>query len=681
MYRNLNKLFFAILSSFFLWGCHFANQENSGKTHFLDLSGEDTSVSPGQNFFLFANGNWLKHTQIPPSQTGWGSFYIVRDNALKEMRIILDSCAHLTHPQPGSIGQKVGDLYASAMDSATIEKLGDTPLISDLMVIQSIKDPAGIIAEVCREYNMGGGSVFSFYGAPDDRNSNMEVAHFDQGGLGLPNRDYYFKVDSNSVKIRNAYLKYIATIFILTGDDSSSSKKEALAVLNLETALAQVSKNPVQLRDPIANYHKMTLTQLDHITPNLNWANLVSLLKVKQDTVLVGQPGFYQGLSTLLHKIPVQDWKSYLKFHEVDGYTPYLSTPFVQANFEFYGRLLNGQKQMQPRWKRMCSMVDGELGDALGQLYVQRFFPPQAKKRMLQLVNNLQQTFENRLEHLDWMSDSTRQKAVAKLKAYTKKIGYPDKWKDYSSVKISRDKLIPNLQQCDLFEHNRMLHKIGRPVDRSEWGMTPPTVNAYYNPLFNEIVFPAGILQPPFFFKDADDAVNYGAIGAVIGHEMTHGLDDQGRFYDAQGNLKNWWTPQDSARFKQKANLVIQQYDQSVILDSIHVNGELTLGENIADIGGLAIAYNAFKNTPEGKSDTTIDGLTPDQRFFLSFAQIWRIKNTVARMLFRIANDPHSPEMYRVDNPVSNLVPFYNAFNVKPGDHMYRPDSLRVHIW
>jgi putative endopeptidase len=670
------------LTAIMLIGCKSSTTDNTTSNgKFLDLSGIDTTVTPGQNFFSYANGNWVNHTEIPASKTGWGSFYIVRDHSLYNMRTLLDSCANLKDEKKGSLSQLIGDLYTSGMDSETIEKAGISPLNPDLTRIGNIKDANGVLNEVAYEYAHGGNTLISFYGSPDDKNSGWQVAHFDQGGIGLPNRDYYFKTDSNSENIRQAYVKYIAQLFVLAGSDSIAATAKAKGIMELETRLAKASKSPVDLRDPQANYHKLTLVNLDKITPGIQWKDFTSKLTIHVDTVLVGQPDFYHAVALELKATPVNTWKDYLQFHLISDYASFLSTPFVNAHFDFYSKLLNGQKVQEIRWKRMAGLVDGGLGDALGQLYVERFFPPAARQRMIDLVNNLQATYKERISGLDWMSDSTKHKAIDKLQAFTKKIGYPNKWKDYSSIDINSHSLVTNLENIGLWNYRYEINKIGKPVDKSEWGMTPPTVNAYYNPLFNEIVFPAGILQPPFFFKDADDAVNYGAIGAVIGHEMTHGFDDQGSQYDKDGNLKNWWTPEDRKKFEQKANLVIAQYDSSVVLDSIHVNGRLTEGENIADIGGLAIAYAAFKNTPEGKSTDLIDGLTPDQRFFMSFAQIWRIKNTDKRMLLRINNDPHSPEMYRVDNPVSNMTAFYSAFNVKPGDHEYRPDSTRVNIW
>lgn len=661
-----------------MMSCH-TNSQNA-QSDPLDLSGRDTTKSPAQNFFEYANGTWLKNTKIPPSKTGWGSFYVVRDNALHQMKFILDSCSRLQAPKEGNIEQQIGDLYAAIMDSAAIETAGITPLQHVLTRISKIDSPDGVLKEVTTEYKEGNGSLFGSYVGPDDKNSNVERAQFYQGGLGLPNRNYYFKEDSTSKEIREKYHQYIAHILSLSGyeGDTTEAAKE---IMNLETQLAQASKTPVQLRDPEANYHLLTLKEMDKKTPNINWEKLTENFGVDVDTLQVGQPEFFSTLSGLLHSVPLKTWKNYLTFHYVNGFAPWLSSPFATANFDFYKKLLNGQQAPEERWKRASSLVNRSLGDALGQLYVQKYFPPSAKKYMENLVNNLQQTYKQHIEQCDWMSDSTKEKAVDKLEAFTKKIGYPDKWKDYSSIRISRDSLVGNLMRIGKWHYEYNINKLHKPVDKTEWYMTPPTVNAYYNPSFNEIVFPAGILQPPFYFQNGDDAVNYGGIAAVIGHEMTHGFDDQGSQFDKKGNLNNWWSKTDRKKFDSIASRVVKLYDSYVVLDTVHVNGQLTEGENMADIGGVAIAYAAFKNTEEGKSDSLRDGLTPDQRFFLSYAQIWRIKNRPKRLLWRINNDPHSPEMYRVNGPLSNMKAFYDAFKVKPGDKMYRPDSLRIKIW
>ena len=647
---------------------------------FIDPTAVDSSVRPQDDFFTYANGNWIKHTEIPASQSAWGALYTLNDQSLANMHSILDSLAKVSGLQKGSIAQQVADLYASLMDSAGIASRKLDPLKEQLAAIGAVRDVPGVLAEVAREYKEGGGSLFAFSVGADDKNSRMNVAHFDQGGLGLPNRDYYFNQDTSVQKVREAYKVYVTKVFTLIGEDSVTAVRHAGQLMDAEVAMAKVSKAPVDLRDPIANYNKEVVSKLPGLTGGLPWKDLLGELGVAQDTVLVGQPGYYKGLYEALNHLPIDDWKSYLTFHLVDGYAAVLGQDVQDAQFA-YTHLLSGRREQQARWKRACSLVDGSLGDALGQLYVQKYFPPEAKQRMHELVDNLQATYAEHIQSLDWMSDSTKQKALTKLHAITKKIGYPDKWKDYSSVTIERGDAVANIRQCGQYDYKRNLKKIGQPVDRSEWYMTPPTVDAYYNPTSNDINFPAGILQPPFFYQNGDDAVNYGAIGLVIGHEMTHGFDDQGRQYDADGNLKDWWSKEDAARFKQKADLIVSEYDGFIAVDTFHINGSLTLGENIADVGGLSIAYGAFKKTAQGKDTTRIDGLTPDQRFFRSFAQVWRVKSRPEVLRTQVLTDPHSTPQFRVNGPVSDLNVFYNTYNVQPGDKMYRPDSLRAHIW
>lgn len=677
----MKNLFSALMATTLVVGLLVGCSNQPKNMHPLDLSGVDSSANPANNFFEYANGTWIKNTEIPASQSGWGSFYVVRDNALHNMKTILDSAAALKNPQKGSVEQQIGDLYKSGMDSATIEEKGIQPLQDNLEHIASIKGSKDVINEVVREYKNGDGTLFRFHVNPDDKNSMVERAHFNQGGLGLPNRDYYFKDDDKSQKIRDAYHDYVAKILQLSGTEESAAASDADAVIDLETQLAKASKAPVELRDPEANYHLLSVDEFNEMTPNINWTKVVSDMQLGVDTVQVGQPDFYKQVSDLIDSTPVSVWKDYLRFHMVSGYAQWLSAPFADAHFDFYNRLLSGQKEPQERWKRVSNLVNHTLGDALGQLYVERYFPPSAKEYMVGMVDNLQQTYRDRIQKLDWMSDSTKTKALEKLNAFVKKIGYPDKWEDYSSIDIDSTSLVKNLEHYGQWQYQDMIDKLGKPVDRTEWGMTAPTVNAYYNPSFNEIVFPAGILQPPFYYQGADDAVNYGAIGAVIGHEMTHGFDDQGSQYDKVGNLHNWWTKKDRERFEKRTQQVVEQYNKYTVLDSLHVNGKLTLGENIADIGGLAIAHAAFEKTEEAKSGKKINGMTPEQRFFMAFAQVWRIKNTPERLRYRLNNDPHSPEKYRVIGPTSNMESFYNAWGVEPGDGMYRPDSIRVHIW
>jgi len=676
MIRRTYAFFWMICFTMFLFSC--GQKKSASETKLLDQSGIDSSVRPQDDFFHYVNGGWIKKTDIPASEATWGAGAILYQNTTQNLKNLIDSCAKLNAAK-GTNEQKVGDFYTSAMDSAGIEKKGFSPLQADMQRIASLQSPKDILHEVAFEYNIGVGALINFYANQDDKNSEQVVAHFDQGGLGLPNKDYYTKKDSATINIRNAYLDYIAKIFTLSGDNTTA-KQSAASVMKIENALAMASKTPVELRDPEANYHKASIADLEKQAPNLGWRELLDQLDVKQDTVLVGQPGFYTALSGLLQSVSVPDWKNYLRFHFIDNYAPYLDSRFVNANFEM-SKLLTGQKELQPRWKRMTALTDAQLGDALGQLYVKKYFPPEAKQRILDLVNNLQATYKERIEKLSWMSDSTKQKALLKLNAIAKKIGYPDKWKDYSSVEITKDDLIQNLKNTGHFTYQYNVNKIGKPVDRSEWFMTPPTIDAYYNPYANDINFPAGILQPPFFYANGDDALNYGAIGVVIGHEITHGFDDQGRQYDARGNLRSWWLPADSANFRKKADIVVDQYNHSIVIDTFHINGELTQGENIADIGGVAIAYEAFKKTEEGRSTEKIDGLTPDQRFFIAYAEIWRSKWRPEFERRIVMTNPHSTPKYRVNNPISDNAAFYEAFNVKPGDKMYRADSLRAQIW
>lgn len=647
----------------------------------LDLSARDTTVNPADDYFSYANGTWMKNTEIPASKTGWGSFYIVRDQALENMHTILDSCASLTDAKKGSPAQQIGDLYTSFMDTAAIENAGLTPLQPVLDRISNITTADGIVDEVMEEYREGDGAIFAMYVSPDDKNSDVQRLQFGQGGLGLPNRDYYLNQDPKSKEIRQKYQDYIAEIFTLSGVSAADAKAKAAKILQLETKMAKASKSRVELRDPEANYHLLTVSAFAKKAPQLELPAHLKELGMDVDTVIVGQPEFFSSISDLIETQPVSLWKDYLTFHYISKYSSYLSSPYVDAKFDFYGKELNGQKEQEERWKRGSSLVDGTLGDALGEIYVQKYFPPEAKEYMIGLVDNLQEAYAERIKNIDWMSDSTKSKALDKLHAFRKKIGYPDKWKDYSSIDITPDNLVQNLWNIGKwqFEYNR--DKLGKPVDKTMWHMTPQTVNAYYNPSFNEIVFPAGILQPPFYYQNGDDAVNYGAIGAAIGHEMTHGFDDQGSQFDLNGNLENWWTDADRSNFKNLTDRIVTQYSAYNVLDTVPINGELTQGENIADNGGLAIAYQAFQKTDEAKSGEKINGLTPDQRFFLAFAQVWRMKNTDARMRMRISNDPHSPEMYRVNGTLSNMEPFYKAYNIQPDNKLYRPDSLRSTVW
>jgi putative endopeptidase len=661
--------------------CTGCKEKQNTPSAFIDINAIDTSVKPGDNFFLYANGNWLKKTTIPASEVGAGAFLDLYNRTKNNIHTILLDAEKNTAPA-GSIQQKVGDFFASGMDSATIEKLGYTPIQPALNDISTLKNAADIIHYAAHAHTRGSGMLFDFGVYPDDKNSMATIAVFSQGGLGLPDRDYYFKTDAATQAVVQAYKNYLQKLLILTGTDSLTATQQVEQVYALEKQMAESHKTNVALRDPQSNYHKMAVAQLSKAMPNLQWPMLIKTLNIQADSINVQQPEFYTKLNQLITSQPLATWQLYLRLHTLNGVARYLSSPFVQASFNYYGKALNGQTQMKPRWENVYRTIDGQIGEALGQLYVEKYFTKEAKQRMDELVNNLQTAFANRMNRLDWMSDSTKQKAKDKLQAFIKKIGYPDKWRDYSKVNVQRNQYFNNIMSAEANNYQYMINKLGKPVDRTEWEMTPPTINAYYNPLYNEIVFPAGILQFPFFDPQADDAINYGGIGMVIGHEMTHGFDDQGAQYDKDGNLKNWWSASDYDLFRKKSQQVIQLYNGFTILDTVHVNGALTTGENMADIGGIAIAYDAFKMTKEGQDSTQkIDGFTPDQRFFLSLAQIWRSKEKDAYALRLINTDPHSPAMYRVNGPLMNFTPFYKAFNVVPGEKMYLPENERIKIW
>ena len=657
-----------------------ADKTGSGeRTVFFDKTGMDSSVKPGDNFFEYANGKWIKSAIIPDDQSGWGSFNTLYEDNIHNLKSLLED-ASKSGGAKGSIEQKLGDYYASGMDTVAIEKVGAEPLKPMLAKIDAVKDYKGLMELIADAYTKGDGDLLGVYVGADEKNSAQNIPIFYQTGLSLPEKEYYTRKDSATVAARNGLVSYATKLFSLTGTDSATAAKNANTILALETEMAVSHRTPVELRDPQKNYNKMSIADLEKQAPNIGWQNLFAKFAKKVDSVNVSQPGYYMALSKMLAATPIDTWKTKVKFDYIGSNASLLSKAFNDADYEF-GRIFSGQKKDRDRWKKMVSRVDNGLGELLGQLYVKKYFTETAKKRMDELVNNLQKAFEARIKKLDWMSDSTKQRAVTKLNAFLKKIGYPSKWKNYDDVVIENGNYFANAKSAQMHGVREMVDKIGKPVDRTEWGMSPPTVNAYYNPTNNEIVFPAGILQFPFFDANADDAVNYGGIGMVIGHEMTHGFDDQGSQYDEIGNMKNWWGTADATKFKAKTGAVVQQYNGFTVLDSMHVKGELTLGENLADIGGLAIAYDAFKLTKQGQDTTKIDGLTPDQRFFLGFAQVWRLKSRDETVRVRINTDPHSPEMYRVNGPVSNFDPFYSAFGVKEGDKMYVKPENRAHIW
>jgi putative endopeptidase len=643
------------------------------------ITGIDTALKPGDNFFMYVNKTWYDSAAIPASQSGVGSYSFLNYPQRIRLQGILDSVATADN-LAGSLEQKIGDFYAAGMDTVAIDKRGYEPIKPILAKIDAISDLPSLLRLVAEEQKAGNASLIGFYVGPDDKQSSVNIVQLGQAGLGLPDRDYYFKSDPSTAGIQQAYRTALSSYFQLAGTDAATAEKNAARVYEIEKQLAGAHRTNIELRDVKANYNKLAVADLAKKQPNLSWPALLADYGATVDSVNMGQPAYYDKLNGMLSTVPINDWKLYLKASLLFNYSDLLSKPFNDVNFN-YTKVLTGQAVMKPRAEEMTRAVDRSLGHALAQLYVKKYFPDEAKKRMRVLVDNLKKAFEARITRLDWMSDSTKAKAREKLQAFTEKIGYPDKWRDYSNVEVKRDTYFENRLSANKNDYAYMLAKLGKQVDRTEWQTTPPTVTAYNNPPLNEIVFPAGILQPPYFDMNADDALNYGGIGMVIGHEITHSFDDQGAQYDKLGNVTDWWTKADYEKFKARTQQVLEQYNLFTVLDSIHVKGALTLGENTADLAGIAIAYDAFKMTEQGKDVTKLDGFTPDQRFFISIARIWRVKTTDAFMRMYVNTNAHSPAMWRVNGPLMNFTPFYKAFNVQPGDKMYKPESERISVW
>jgi len=671
--------------AFALGACNQSQKKetkNKKMTEAINPANMDTSVKPGNNFYEYVNGGWIKSHPIPPEYSQYGAFTVLYENNQKELKALVSEISKKKNVKQGSIEQKIRDFYNSGMDTNRIEKQGYAPILPELKKIDAITNLKMVQQELAHMHTIGVHPLFYFYAGADEKNSSMEIANLYQGGLGLPDVSYYTKEDAASQKLRKEYADHIAKMFELAGDNSKMANKKAQEVLHLETKLAKTSFTRLEQRSPEKNYNKMSMAQLQKIAHNINWKTYFTNIGLKNPgEINVGQPRFFTGMSKIIQETPVSTWKAYLEWNLLDDAAPYLSKNFVQENFNFYGKTMSGQKKMQPRWKRVMGATSGSLGEALGELYVAKYFPPEAKARMLKLVDNLKLSFAERILKLDWMSDTTKKKAIEKLKAITVKVGYPDKWRDYSKLNVVPDNYFQNLMNASKFAFDFNLNKVGKPVDKSEWGMTPQTVNAYYNPSNNEIVFPAGILQPPFFNKDADDAVNYGAIGVVIGHEMTHGFDDQGRNYDKEGNLNNWWTETDAKAFEKTLDNIKNNYSNYVELDSLHVDGELTLGENIADLGGLNISWDAFMTTEQAKKNDTIDGFTAKQRFYLSYSKVWRQNILPEELMKRLKEDVHSPGDARVNIALFNLNEFYNHFNIKENDPLFLAPDKRAIIW
>jgi len=660
-----------------------SSPEAKGENHGFNVSNMDTSVAACTNFFQYANGGWIARNEIPAAYPRWGNFNELAERNRENLHQILEEAAKSTKAANGSNEQKLGYYYASCMDEEAIAAAGTKPLAGEFERIEKIKSQNDLTSEVAHLHQIGVPVLFRFGSGQDFKNSSSVIAQLGQGGLSLPDRDYYTNTDDKSKTIRDQFVAHVKNMLELAGENGSAAEADARTVMEIETRLAQASMTRVQRRNPDAVYHKMSLSDAQKLSSNFMLGDyLKGLGERKMSKKNVAQPDFIKSLDTILSTVPIGNWQTYLRWHLLNAKAPALPKKFVEEDFDFNEHLLTGTTEMLPRWKRCVRSTDFALGEALGQLYVQKAFSPEAKARALQMVQNLIAALRDDLSTLQWMGDATRQRAIAKLEAFTKKIGYPDKWRDYSAMKITRGSYIDNIGSARLFEFNRGLAKIGRPVDRTEWGMTPPTVNAYYNPTNNEIVFPAGILQWPFYDPEADDAINYGGIGAVIGHEMTHGFDDSGAKFDAQGNLSNWWTDEDLKNFKARAQCVIDQFDSYEVGPGLHENGKLVVGESIADLGGMTIAYAAFKKSLAGKPHPpAIDNFSAEQRFFLGYAQIWTDKSRPEYERQLVITDPHPLSRFRVNGPLSNTPAFAEAFQCKAGDAMVRSSEQRCQIW
>ncbi len=663
-------------------GCSNAGKDKKASPA-IDAANMDTTVKAGDDFYKFANGTWMKNNPIPAEYSRYGAFEMLEEENYVQLKTIFAETSADKNATEGTVNQKIRDFYNSGMDTLTIDKNGISPLKSELDQIDAFSTTADVQKMLTQQHASGNYPLFYLFSSPDEKNSNQVIAMTYQGGLGLPDRDYYLSDEARSKEIRAAYVKHVAKMFVLAGSTPEQAAKDAEIVVKLETELAKISSTRLELRDPKANYNKTDLAGLQKMAPGLDWKAYFDGIKLSAtNEINVGQPKFVSGMAKMINTVSISDWKVYFRWDLINSAASSLSSDFDKEHFAFYGTVLSGAKEQQPRWKRMIDQTSNSLGEAVGQLYVQKFFPPEAKSRMVELVNNLKVSLGERIKGLTWMSDSTKKEAEAKLAKINVKIGYPDKWIDYSSLKVGTDSYYANKKSARQFAVNRDIMKIGKPVDRSEWGMTPQTINAYYSPNMNEIVFPAAILQPPFFFMDADDAVNYGAIGMVISHEMTHGFDDQGRQYDKEGNLHDWWLADDSKNFESKTKVLVDQYDNYKILDSLHVDGKLTLGENIADLGGMNVAYNGLLKATEGKDKSEkIDGFTADQRFFLSYAQVWRANVRNEETMRRLKEDVHSPGEARVNAIVYNIPAFYTAFNIQATDKKYIAPENRANIW
>ena len=645
----------------------------------LDLSGFDRSVKPQDDLYRFAGGTWLANTEIPADRSNYGSFIILDDKAQDEVRQLIVAASEKTNNPPGSDAQKAGDFYLSYMDTARIESLGLTPLAAEIAQIDALATPRDVARYIGYTMRIGVGQPFVWYTSPDSKNSSVYLGALAQNGLTMPDRDYYLSPDEKFAQFRAKFATYVEQMLARAGE--RNAKSAALRIAALETRFANAQWTKVQNRDPVKTYNPMSLPEYQKLAPGFDWLAFFDGLGAPAQRMDINQPSFIKGIAQLVKTVPVADWRLYFKFQLLDSYAPALSKEFADLEFDFKQRTLNGAQEPRPRWRQAVDSMGSNMGELVGRMYVDAHFGAEAKQRMLHLVDNLLRAFDSSIDTLEWMGPETRVEAKRKLAKVTVKIGYPDKWRDYVSLTVKRDDLIGNLLRAAEFQHQRYVTRSGGPVDKGEWLMTPQTVNAYYNPSTNEITFPAAILRPPFYDPEADDAVNYGGIGAVIGHEISHGFDDQGRQFDGDGNLRDWWTAGDTDKFKARANRVVSQFNGYTVLGDQHINGELTLGENIGDLSGLAVAFRAYKMSLNGQPAPVIDGFTGDQRFFLGWSQVWRRKYRDPELLKRVKTDPHAPSEFRTNGPTSNIDAFYDAFSVKPGDGMYRPQNERVKIW
>jgi putative endopeptidase len=685
----MKKIIYAFVAgiALIIISCNKEKAEEQTRGVGINLEHIDTTVRPQDDFFKYVNGRWISNATIPEDQGRWGSFNELRELNNEAVLKVLNAAGKNTEKYPeGTDQRKAADFYSIAMDSLLAEKAGIEPIRPYLDQIKNIKSKKDIQEYLVADVMTGGGAFFDFGIDADLKNSKKMAAYIQAGGLGLPERDYYLNQDAKSKETRDRYKIYLANLFKLAGEDETKATSGAGKVLELETQLAKKMLSKEDRRIPTKLYNPRTIAELNKLTPSVNWNKYFSDLNVKEDTLIVTEPEYLREYEKVVSSYSIDDIKTYLKAALLRGAAPLLNNVFVTESFEFNSKYLRGIAQMRPRWKRVLEVTDASLGEAIGKLYVDENFPPEAKQKALDMVENIKLAFAERLKNLEWMSDSTKEMALKKLSTFSVKIGYPDKWKDYSKLKIEKSpekaSYYSNAVNAARFKVEEDIAKLGKPVDRTEWQMTPQTVNAYYNPLFNEIVFPAGILQPPFYDFRADEAVNYGGIGAVIGHEISHGFDDQGSQFDADGNLKNWWADKDLAMFKEKGKAYVEQFNKYEPLPGVFVQGQFTLGENIGDLGGIVMAYEGLQRFYKNNDKPgLIDGLTPEQRFFISWGTIWRIKFRDEFLRTQVLTDPHSPGMYRANGPLTNFEPFYEAFGVKEGDKMYRPDSARVKIW